>query len=235
MKKLQVVASLLWCNLHPKPFGPELQVQQMLAGHRKQAKKGWTVERNIIAFETPTEFEKWLEAHHTQDTGIWIKIAKKGNDRMSITYPEALDCALCFGWIDGQKAKFDENYWLQYFSKRRKNSIWSQINRENVKRLIETGRMRKSGESAIEEAKKSGQWEAAYQSTKSREIPEDFEKALNSNKKAKDFFDSLGSQNRFAFVFRISTAKKAETRQKRLNEFIRMLENGEVFYPKNVK
>jgi len=190
------------------------------------------LERNIVSFEKPEDFEAWLEVHHPQDTGIWIQIAKKGTGRPSISYAEALDCALCFGWIDGQKAKHDENHWLQYFSKRKKNSIWSQINRENVGRLIELGRMRKPGELAVEEAKRSGQWDSAYQSSKNRAIPEDFEKALNTNKKAKEFFDSLGSQNRFAFVFRISTAKKVETRQKRLTEYIRMLENGEVFYPK---
>ena len=173
-----------------------------------------------------------LEGHHTQVDGIWIRIAKKGVGLQSISYAEALDCALCFGWIDGQKAKHDENSWLQYFSKRRKNSIWSQVNRENIARLIESGRMRPPGEFAVEEAKKSGQWDSAYQPGKSREIPEDFEKALNSNEKAKDSFDSLDSQNRFSFAFRISTAKKAETRQKRLNEYIRMLENGEVFHPK---
>jgi len=188
------------------------------------------LERDIIPFKESAEFEAWLEDHHSQDSGIWIQIAKKGSGEESITYAQALDCALCYGWIDGQKAKLDDKYWLQYFTKRKKNSIWSQINRENVKRLIDSGRMRPPGESAIEEAKRSGQWEAAYQSVKSREIPEDFAKALNLNTRAKEFFETLGSQNRLAFVFRITTAKRPETRQRRIGEFIRMLENGDVFH-----
>lgn len=190
------------------------------------------MERKILSFENSADFESWLEVHHNDDTGIWILIAKKGIDQQSISYAEALDCALCYGWIDGQKAKHDEYFWLQYFTKRKKKSIWSQINRENVGRLIELGRMRAPGELAVNEAKKSELWDSAYQPVKSRTIPEDLEKALSTNKKANDFFDSLGSQNRFAFVFRLSTAKKAETRQKRLSEYIRMLENGEVFHPK---
>jgi uncharacterized protein YdeI (YjbR/CyaY-like superfamily) len=193
------------------------------------------MERTIVAFETIVDFENWLKINHTQNFGVWIKIAKKESGKNSITYAEALDCALCFGWIDGQKSKLDDKYWLQYFTKRKKNSIWSQINREKIGRLIESGKMQKPGEIAIEDAKNSGQWDSAYQSMKNRSIPEDFEKALNGNKKAKDFFESLGSQNRFAFVFRISTAKKHETRQNRINESISMLEKGEVFYPKKDK
>ncbi len=190
------------------------------------------MERKIILFEKTADLETWLEKNHTQITGIWIRIAKKGSGLRSVTYAEALDCALCWGWIDGQKAKHDENSWVQYFVRRKKNSIWSQVNQKNVERLTAEGRMQAPGAEAIEEAKRSGQWEAAYQPTSSREVPEDLEKALNENKKAKDFFESLGSQNRFAFIFRLTTAKKAETRLKRLNEFLGMLERGEVFYPK---
>ncbi len=189
------------------------------------------MEREIISFEQASDFEAWLADHHTQTTGIWICIAKKGSAQQSVTYAEALDCALCYGWIDGQKAKYDEVSWLQYFTKRKKNSIWSQVNQKNVERLIAEGRMQASGLEAIEQAKLSGQWDKAYQPVSSREIPEDLARALAQNSKAKDFFDSLGSQNRFAFVFRLSTAKRAETRLKRLNEYIRMMENGEVFYP----
>jgi uncharacterized protein YdeI (YjbR/CyaY-like superfamily) len=185
-----------------------------------------------LSFDQQSDFETWLETHHAQDTGIWILLAKKGTGRQSISYSEALDSALCFGWIDGQKASYDESSWLQYFSRRKRRSIWSQINRDNIQRLIETGRMRPAGLAAVDAAKDSGQWESAYQPTSSREIPEDLEKALNGNTKAREFFDSLGSQNRFAFVFRVSTAKKAETRKKRIEEYIRMMENGEVFYPK---
>lgn len=190
------------------------------------------MEREILSFNQQSDFETWLDTHYTQNSGIWILIAKKGTSRQSITYAEALDSALCFGWIDGQKASYDNSSWLQYFSKRKRKSIWSQVNRDNIQRLTEAGRMRSPGLAAVDEAKESGQWESAYQPTKSREIPEDLEKALNGNKRAREFFDSLGSQNRFAFVFRVLTAKKIETRQKRIEEYIHMMENGEVFYPK---
>ncbi|NNM66423.1 MAG: bacteriocin-protection protein [Spirochaetales bacterium] len=189
------------------------------------------MERTIMSFETAADFEAWLEAHETQATGIWLLISKKGAEKKSISYAEALECALCFGWIDGQKAKQDESNWLQYFSKRKKNSLWSQVNRDKANKLLELGRLRASGKSALEEAKKSGRWDAAYQPMKSREIPQDLERALNSNQRAKDFFESLSSQNRFSFVFRIATAKKPEIREKKLKEFLRMLENGEVFHP----
>ena len=190
------------------------------------------MERELAFFETTSAFELWLAEHHTQTTGIWIRIAKKNSAQRSITYAEALDCALCWGWIDGQKAKKDEDSWIQYFAKRKKKSLWSQVNQKNVERLAAEGRMKTPGAEAIEEAKRSGQWDAAYQPTRSRNVPEDLAKALSENKKAKEFFESLGSQNRFAFVFRLTTAKKPETRLKRLNEYLGMLERGEVFYPK---
>jgi uncharacterized protein YdeI (YjbR/CyaY-like superfamily) len=193
------------------------------------------LEREIISFQRASDFEFWLEAHHTQATGIWIQIMKKGSGLPSITYQQALECALCFGWIDGQKAKQDGNSWLQYFSKRKKNSIWSQVNRKNSERLILEGRMQSPGAAAIEEAKRSGAWDAAYQPTRSREIPVELDEALAKSKKARDFFEALDSHNRFAFVFRVSTARKEETRLKRVNEYIRMMENREVFYPKKVK
>jgi len=193
------------------------------------------VERDIVSFSTPAEFELWLEAHHGQATGIWILIAKKGSERPSISYKEALDCALCYGWIDGQKDRRDESSWLQHFSRRKRGSIWSQVNKKNVERLIEEGRMRAPGLAAIEEARRSGEWEAAYQATASRDIPPELEAALAKSRKARAFFETLNSQNRYAFVFRVSTAKKAETKQRRVEEFIRMMENGEVFYPKKAK
>ena len=159
-------------------------------------------------------------------------IAKRSSGAKSISYSEALDCALCFGWIDGQKNKHDENTWIQYFCKRKSNSIWSQVNKKKVESLLQEGRVRQPGLNAIELAKLGGQWDAAYQPTSSREIPPELEAALMQNKKAKDFFDSLNSQNRFAFVFRIITVKKEETKLRKVADFVRMLENGEVFYPK---
>jgi len=190
------------------------------------------LDREVIFFENQAQFELWLHDNHAQTTGIWILITKKGSERNSITYREALDSALCFGWIDGQKTKNDEHSWLQYFAKRKKKSLWSQVNQKNVERLMLEDRMRPQGLEAIDEAKRSGQWDAAYQPTRSREIPPELAMALEKHKKAKEFFETLNSQNRFAFVFRVITAKKEETKLRRVAEFIRMMENGEVFYPK---
>jgi len=190
------------------------------------------MDKEILAFTTPAEFETWLSAHHGLSAGVWLVISKKSSGRISITYAEALDRALCYGWIDGQKTKHDEGSWLQYFTRRKKTSLWSQVNKENVARLVLENRMREPGLAAIEEAKKSGQWDAAYQPTRSREIPPELEQALLASPKAQQFFDTLNSQNRFAFVFRVLTAKKPETKIKRVQEFIRMMEAGEVFYPK---
>ena len=193
------------------------------------------MDRVIVSFASPSAFTSWLEEHHAQPTGVWLLIEKKDSSRRSIDYREALDCALCFGWIDGQKAKNDESSWLQSFSKRRKNSLWSQVNQKHVERLITEGRMQPPGLAAIGEAKASGQWDNAYQPTRSREVPPDLEKALGQSPRAKAFFETLDSQNRFAFVFRSTNAKKPETRAKRVEEFVRMMENGEVFYPKKAK
>jgi uncharacterized protein YdeI (YjbR/CyaY-like superfamily) len=188
--------------------------------------------KEILEFQDPHSFESWLEAHHSQAAGIWILIAKKGSPRQTLSYAEALDCALCYGWIDGQKAKHDAESWLQYFTRRKKNSIWSQVNKANVERLVLEGRMKESGAAAVEEAKRSGQWDSAYQAISSRELPAELEQALARSRKARLFFEGLDSQNRYAFVFRVATAKKEETRLKRVDEFIRMMEHGEMFYPR---
>ena len=190
------------------------------------------MDRVIVSFANPREFESWLETNHTQPTGIWLLIAKKGSGKTSITYAQALDEALCYGWIDGQKAKHDEGTWIQYFTRRKKNSLWSQVNQKHVERLISQGKMRPPGIAAIEEAKLSGQWDAAYQPTRSREVPAELAEALAQHPQAQAFFETLDSQNRFAFVFRISTPKNPETRRNKAAQFVQMLENQEVFYPK---
>jgi uncharacterized protein YdeI (YjbR/CyaY-like superfamily) len=189
------------------------------------------LERTVLAFANPSEFETWLEENHEQASGVWLRLAKKGAGQASVTYAQALDAALCYGWIDGQKARLDEQAWLQYFARRKATSLWSQVNRGHIERLTVEGRMRPAGLAAVEAAKVSGQWQAAYQPTRSRELPPELEEALALSPRARAFFDTLTSQNRFAFVFRTATAKKPETRLRRVKEFIRMLENGEVFYP----
>ena len=148
-----------------------------------------------------------------------------------MTYDEALDVALCHGWIDGQKKGFDDKYWLQKFTPRGAKSIWSKINTLKAEKLIASGEMKPAGLKAIELAKQDGRWEAAYDSQKKISIPDDFESALNKNKKAKSFFATLNSVNRYAILFRIQTAKKAETRTKRIQQFVEMLERNEKLYP----
>jgi uncharacterized protein YdeI (YjbR/CyaY-like superfamily) len=184
----------------------------------------------IVPFESKKKWADWLARQHDKSTGVWLKLAKKDSGISSITYEEALDVALCYGWIDGQKKGFDERYWLQKFTPRGRKSIWSKINTEKSERLITSGKMRPAGLKAIEAAKQDGRWEAAYASQKNISVPEDFQAALNENKEAKAFFGTMNSVNRYAILFRIHQAKKAETRARRIQQFVEMLERGEKPY-----
>ena len=181
----------------------------------------------ILPFENKKKWADWLAKQHDKSTGVWLKLAKKNAGIPSITYEEALDVALCYGWIDGQKGSFDEQYWLQKFTPRGSKSIWSKINTEKAERLIASGHMKPAGLQAIEAAKQDGRWDAAYSSQKNSSIPEDFQAALDKNKKAKAFFAILKSAERYSFLFRVQTAKKAETRAKRIKQFVEMLERNE--------
>ena len=184
----------------------------------------------IIEFKTSETFETWLINNHDNSTGLWIKIFKKVSGKKTISYAEALDVALCYGWIDGQKQALDEQAWLQKFCPRREKSIWSKINIGHVQRLINEDRMTPAGLKAIEQAKENGSWEKAYDSPKKMTIPEDFLKELSKNKKAEAFFSSLNKTNLFSIGFRLQTAKKQETREKRMKEIIDMLSKGEKFH-----
>lgn len=181
----------------------------------------------ILPFETKKKFAEWLAKNHDESVGLWLKIAKKATGISTVTYAEALDVALCYGWIDGQKGSFDEQYFLQKFTPRRPKSIWSKINVEKVAGLIASGEMKPAGLKAVEAAKQDRRWAAAYSSQKNMEVPADFQSALNKNKKAKAFFETLTGSRRYSFLFRIETAKKAETREKRIRQFVEMLEKGE--------
>ncbi|MFM8877230.1 MAG: YdeI/OmpD-associated family protein [Anaerolineae bacterium] len=181
----------------------------------------------ILPFETKKKFAEWLAKNHDESVGLWLKIAKKATGISTVTYAEALDVALCYGWIDGQKGSFDEQYFLQKFTPRRPKSIWSKINVEKVAGLIASGEMKPAGLKAVEAAKQDRRWAAAYSSQKNMEVPADFQSALNKNKKAKAFFETLTGSIRYSFLFRIETAKKAETREKRIRQFVEMLEKGE--------
>lgn len=183
-----------------------------------------------IEFKTAEEFETWLVKNHDNSTGLWLKIFKKDSGKKTISYAEALDVALCYGWIDGQKKAYDEQAWLQRFCPRRAKSIWSKINIGHVERLINAERMRPAGLKAIEKAKADGTWEKAYDSPSKMTIPEDFLQELSKNKKAEAFFMSLNKTNLFSIGFRLQTAKKQETREKRMKEIIEKLAKGEKFH-----
>jgi len=185
----------------------------------------------IIAFETQPDWEAWLEEHHTNTKGIWLKLAKKDTGIASVSYAEALEGALCSGWIDGQKAFFDEQYWLQKFTPRSPKSIWSKVNCGKATVLMAEGRMQPAGMQQVELAKADGRWEAAYESQSKITVPADFQSALDKNQQARDFFNTLNSVNRYAILFRIQTAKKPETRSARIQKFIEMLTNKQKLYP----
>lgn len=184
-----------------------------------------------LTFANQAEWESWLEFNGSVTTGAWLRVAKKTADRQTVSYAEALESALCHGWIDGQKQAESEHYWLQRFTPRRAKSIWSKINKAKAEALISAGRMRPAGMREIDRAKQDGRWDAAYSSASTSTIPDDLQKALDANKKAKAFFATLNSQNRYAILFRIQNVKKAETRAKKVAQFVEMLANGEKLHP----
>ncbi|HEU5124227.1 MAG TPA: YdeI/OmpD-associated family protein [Verrucomicrobiae bacterium] len=184
-----------------------------------------------LAFKSSAEFRSWLEENHADSDGVWLRIYKKDSGEKSITYAEALDQALCFGWIDGQKKAFDEISWIQKFTPRRAKSGWSKLNTEHAERLIKAGQMTRAGLEAVEAAKLDGRWKAAYDSPRNAAPPEDFLQALGKDNKAKAFFETLNRANIYAIVYRLQTAKKPETREKRMKMILEMLARGEKFHP----
>jgi uncharacterized protein YdeI (YjbR/CyaY-like superfamily) len=185
----------------------------------------------IILFETQQDWEAWLSEQPAEAGGAWLKIAKKATGASSVSYAEALESALCYGWIDGQKAAFDEQYWLQKFSPRRPKSIWSKANCDKAMALISEGRMQPAGLRQIESAKADGRWEQAYESQSKIAVPDDLQSELDKNPAAQEFFNTLNSVNRYAILFRVQTAKRAETRAARIRKFVEMLSRHETIYP----
>ncbi|MFL5898408.1 MAG: YdeI/OmpD-associated family protein [Solirubrobacterales bacterium] len=181
----------------------------------------------IHLFADPAELEAWLEENHESCEGVYLKIAKKGARVPSVTYGEALELALCFGWIDSQKRGFDDRHFLQRFTPRRPRGRWSRINREKAEALIAAGRMRPAGLAEVEAAQADGRWEAAYEGQGSAKVPPDLRRELDANAAAAEFFASLDSANRYAIVYRLAEAKKPQTRERRLKKFVAMLERGE--------
>ena len=184
-----------------------------------------------LHFKTSADFRHWLEKNHTESDGIWLRIFKKDSHEKSLTYAEALDQALCYGWIDGQKKPFDKLSWLQKFTPRRPKSGWSKINTQHVERLIKAGAMTPAGMEAVEAAKTDGRWETAYASSRNATPPEDFLKELSKNQKAEAFFKTLNKANVYSIVYRLETAKKPETREKRMKMILAMMEQGKTFHP----
>lgn len=181
----------------------------------------------ICLFDGPEALKLWLEENASESPGLWLKIAKKGAPEPSVTYDEAVELALCFGWIDSQKRGLDKTHFLQRFTPRRPRGRWSKINREKAEALEKTGALRPAGAAEVAAAKDDGRWEAAYEGSRTAKVPDDLQAELDANPKAAAFFADLDSTNRYAIIWRLGDAKKPETRARRLAKFVAMLENGE--------
>jgi uncharacterized protein YdeI (YjbR/CyaY-like superfamily) len=197
------------------------------AAQRLRSSKGGTITTKpnlpIVPFASRGAWEAWLEEHHATSEGLWLKIAKKGSGLETVTYDQAVEIALCYGWIDGQARKLDEHYYLQRFTPRRPRSKWSKINRQRATELVERGKMKPAGLREVERAKADGRWEAAYDSPSTATVPEDLLRELEKNEKAREFFSKLDGRNRYAILYRIQDAKRPETRTQRIAEYVAML------------
>ena len=186
------------------------------------------MEEPIVAFATRSAWETWLADQHETSSGLWLKIAKKGTGIDSVSYAEALDVALCYGWIDGQKRPFDDDHWLQRFTARKARSRWSKVNRAKAEELVEQRRMMPAGLREIERAKADGRWDAAYEGQSAATVPDDLRLALEDNERAHAFFATLDSRNRYAILYRVQDAKKPETRARRIEKSIAALREGRI-------
>jgi uncharacterized protein YdeI (YjbR/CyaY-like superfamily) len=203
---------------------------QVKKAAKKAAKSTRMDSDPIHGFESQKAWEKWLDKNHRASSGIWMRLAKKASGIASITYAEAVESALCYGWIDGHKRPHSDTAWLQRFTPRRSRSMWSQINREKALALIESKRMQAAGLAEIDRARQDGRWESAYGSQSALTTDADFEKALNKSPRARKFFKTISAANRYAILWRIQTAKRAETRERRISEYVAMLEKGETLH-----
>ncbi len=184
----------------------------------------------IVSFVDQIALEAWLAEQPSDSNGVWIRLRKKGSCVASVTKPQAIDSALCYGWIDGQLDKYDADSWLLRFTPRRPRSKWSELNRTRALGLISAGRMQASGQLEVDKAKADGRWEAAYAPASKAEVPPDLQNALDANPKAAAFFATLTGANRYAVLYRIGAVKKAETRARKIGEFVCMLERGETIH-----
>src|SRR5262249_3524739 len=185
----------------------------------------------VVAFASQADREAWLDGAHATSTGLWLKIAKKGSGVESVTHADALEIALRYGWIDGQKAPCDERFFLQRFTPRGPRSRWSRVNREKAEALEGAGRLRPAGLEQVERARADGRWEAAYESQSRATVPEDLQRALDASPGAREFFGTLSSANRYAILYRVQAAKQPETRVRRIEQFVAMLAEGRTIHP----
>jgi uncharacterized protein YdeI (YjbR/CyaY-like superfamily) len=190
-----------------------------------------SINLDTLLFKNEKGWAAWLGKNYDRSPGVWLKIAKKESKLHTVSYAEALQEALSYGWIDGQKKGYDDSVWLQRFTRRGARSIWSKINRGKAEELIERGKMKPAGLAAVVSARADGRWDAAYASQRGASVPADLQQALDQNLRAQQFFATLDSINRYAILHRIETAIKPETRVKRIDKFIRMLEKKEKIYP----
>ena len=185
----------------------------------------------VISFASGAAWESWLEAEHASSPGVWLKIAKKGASVPTVSYPDALAGALCFGWIDGQKGRLDDDYWLQRFTPRKSGSRWSRVNTDKAAALIEAGRMRPAGLAEVERAKADGRWAAAYEPQSASSVPDDLAAELARDDSARAFFETLDGANRYAILHRIASARRPETRARRIATYVAMLAEHKKIYP----
>jgi uncharacterized protein YdeI (YjbR/CyaY-like superfamily) len=185
----------------------------------------------VRAFGSAQSWADWLACHHETSPGLWLKIAKRGSGTSTVSYAEALECALCFGWIDGRKGALDDQHWLQRFTPRKPRSKWSKINREKAERLMAEGRMRPAGVRQVETARADGRWQAAYEGQATATVPPDLARALDENPAASEFFGTLTGANRYAVLYRIQDAKRPQTRARRIAQFVAMLAERKTLHP----
>jgi uncharacterized protein YdeI (YjbR/CyaY-like superfamily) len=185
----------------------------------------------VRVFGSAADWCAWLEAEHPTSDGCWLKIGKKTAAQPSVSYAEALEVALCFGWIDGQKRAFDEDYWLQRFTPRKPGSRWSKINTTKAEALIADGRMRPAGQREVDLARADGRWDAAYAGQRASAVPDDLRQALDVNPVAAAFFGSISSANRYAIIYRINSVKRAETRARKVAQYVQMLAEHKTIHP----
>lgn len=185
----------------------------------------------MISFDSQASWESWLAEHHAASPGLWLKLAKRDSGYTSVSYAEAVESALCYGWIDSQKASSDDKFWLQRFTPRRPRSKWSQINRSKAEELIAQGRMQPAGLQEVERARADGRWDAAYASQSEMQVPDDFRLALEQDERARIFFAELDRANRYAILYRLQDAKRPKTRARRIAQFVVMLSENRKLYP----